>query len=397
MRRVLVAAVVLALLAGTGAWWRLRTPATAGPTGATAPAANAPIPAAVEFAAGDLVTVGPVTLSRTIPLTGTLRPVTQAMVRTKVAGELRDVPVREGMAVTRGQVVARIDPLEFQVRVQEREAQLAAATAQVDQSARVLENTRQLHAREFISKSALDAAQSAWEVAVGNRDAARAQLALARKALADTTLTSPIDGVVAERYAQPGEKLPVDGRVMSVVDLSQMEIEAPVPAAEVGAVRVGQSVALRVEGVAAAQTGQIARIAPATQAGTRSVPVYIALPNRDPAVRAGLFAQGRLTVERRENVLAVPLAAVRDAAARQFVYAVVDGRVAERDIATGLRDETAAAPGGGSGMVEVTRGLSAGDRVVAVNLGTLRSGSAVRIAGEAGAARADGAAPPAPR
>jgi membrane fusion protein, multidrug efflux system len=188
-------------------------------------------------------------------------------------------------------------------------------------------------------------------------------------------LIAPIDGVVAERFAQPGEKLPIDGRVLSIVDLSKMEIEAPVPAAEIGSVKIGQAVELRIEGVSARQLGQIVRIAPATQAGTRSVPIYIALDNRDPSVRAGLFAQGVLAIERRNGVLAIPSGAVRDAGARTFVYAIVDDKLIERDIKLGLRDET----GTEGSRIEVVSGLNAGDRIVATNLGSLRAGSTVRV------------------
>lgn len=372
---LVLATVVVALAAGGG--WMLRQRAAAPPQAAV-PAATpvaAAAQAAVEFAAADVMTLLPVTIARTVPLTGTLRAVDQTVVKTKVAGELRDVLVREGTSVRRGQTVARLDATEYEVRVRERDANLRSAASQVDQARRTLENTRQLHGKGFVSQSALDQSQSGWEIAVGNRDAASAQLVLVRKALADTVMVSSIDGVVSERFAQAGEKLPIDGRVMAVVDLSRMEIDAPVPAAEIGAVRVGQTVELRIEGVARPQTGRIARIAPSTQAGTRSVPVYIALDNRDPSVRAGLFAQGSLSVETRAGVIAIPLTAIRDAGARTFVYAIIDGRLVEREVKLGLRDETA-----GAARVEVLAGLAAGERIVAANLGALRAGAPVRIA-----------------
>jgi RND family efflux transporter MFP subunit len=391
-RRTLAIAVALVLAAGgAGVWLRARAPQPA----ATPAAASTAQPAPVEFAAADVVVVSPGTIARTVPLTGTLRAVDQTVVKAKVPGELRSVEAREGMAVARGQVVARIDPTEYEVRVREREAQLKSAGSQLEQAKRTQENTRRLFEREFVSRNALDQAQSALEVAAGNRDAAAAQLALARKSLADTVLVAPIGGTVAERFAQAGEKLPVDGRVMSIVDLSRMEIEAPVPASEVGSVRIGQAVELRIEGVAVPQTGRIARIAPSTQAGTRSVPIYIALDNRDPSVRAGLFAQGSLAVEAREGVITVPQTAVRDAGARTFVYAIVDGTLRERDVKLGLREA-----GGGTGRVEVLEGLAPGDRIVAANLGALRVGAPVRIApgpGEAAAPRTTAAAPPASR
>jgi RND family efflux transporter MFP subunit len=384
MKRLLPIVLVLVVALGAGGWWwRQRAAAPSVP----ASAQPAPPETPLEFATADLFTVAPIRLARTVPLTGTLRPVDQTVVKAKVAGELREVAAREGMSVRRGQVVARLDPTEYEVRLREREAQLKSANAQLDWAKRTLENTRQLQARNFVSQSALDQSQSSWEAAVGNRDAAAAQLALARKALGDTVMVAPIDGIVAERFAQAGEKLPVDGRVMSIVDLSRMEIEAPVPATEVGAVQVGQSVTLRIEGVSRPQVGRIARIAPSTQAGTRSVPVYIALDNRDPAVRAGLFAQGSLSVEQRDGVLAIPASAVRDAGGRTFVYLVLDGRIADREVKLGLRDESGDTP-----RVEVRDGLVAGDRVVAANLGALRLGAPVRMAPGPGPADASAAA-----
>jgi len=384
-----VLVLVLAALLATGAWFYKtraeRTVAAANSSqqvgsrpaieAGTSGAAGAPVASEVEFLASDLYTLAPQRLTRSIPLTGTLRPVNQTVVKTKVQGELRELTVREGTSVRRGQLLGRLDLTEYEVRVKEREAQLKSAESQVDQTLRTLENTRQLKERNFVSQSALDASRSAWEVAVGNRDAAAAQAALARKSLADAVLIAPIDGVVAERFAQPGEKLPIDGRVLSIVDLSKMEIEAPVPAAEIGSVKIGQSVELRIEGVSARQVGRIVRIAPATQAGTRSVPIYIALDNRDPSVRAGLFAQGVLAIDQRDGVLAIPSGAVRDAGGRTFVYAIANDKLIERDIKLGLRDET----GVDGSRVEVVSGLNAGDRIVATNLGSLRAGSTVRV------------------
>ncbi len=386
--RVFMVVAVAALLAAGGWFYKTRAArnvadaqssqqadARPGSQAGASVASGAPAAGTLEFSQSDLYTLAPQSLTRSIPLTGTLRPVNQTVVKTKVQGELRELTVREGTSVRRGQSLGRLDLTEYEVRVKEREAQLKSAESQVDQTLRTLENTRQLKEKNFVSQSALDAARSGWEVAVGNRDAAAAQLALARKSLADAVLIAPIDGVVAERFAQPGEKLPIDGRVLSIVDLSKMEIEAPVPAAEIGSVKIGQSVDLRIEGVANRQIGQIVRIAPATQAGTRSVPIYIALDNRDPSVRAGLFAQGVLAIERRTGVLAIPSGAVRDAGARTFVYAIDGDKLIERDIKLGLRDET----GAEGSRIEVVSGLSAGDRIVATNLGSLRAGSSVRI------------------
>lgn len=378
MKKSLLVAFVIAVLA-VGAWMLLGSRgASTSPPASAQGSASTPSPAptpVLEFAATDLLTLSPRAMVRSIPLTGSLRPTDQTLVKARVAGDLRELTVREGDAVRKGQVLGRIDLTEYQVRVSERQAQLMAAESQLAQARRNLDNTSQLKDRNFVSQSALDQARSSWEVTVANRDAAAAQLTLARKSLGDAQLIAPIDGVVAERFAQPGEKLPIDGRVLSIVDLVRMEIEAPVPASEIGSVRIGQQVMLQIEGVSRKQTGQIARIAPSTQAGTRSVPVYIALQNRDPSVRAGLFAQGRVVVESRQAVLAVPAAAIRDSAARTFVYVVTDGILREREVTIGLRDDSE----DGQAWVEIRSGLSAGEQIVAANLGRLRTGAPVQV------------------
>ncbi|MBU6271356.1 MAG: efflux RND transporter periplasmic adaptor subunit [Betaproteobacteria bacterium] len=383
--RILFITVLAAALA-VGAWWQFsRAPKTAPPPGSTAPAAataSGPAagaaPAVLEFAAGDLITLAPGSITRSIPITGSLRAVRQGLVRAKAAGELRELLVREGESVSAGQTIARVDPTEFESRVKEREAQLRSAQAQLEQAESTLARNRQLIDRGFISPSALDNASSALDAAAGARDAAQAQLAVARKALADTAVLAPMSGVVAERFVQPGEKVSPDVRILSLIDLSQLEIEAPVPASELGAVRIGQAVSLQVEGVAGEQSGRILRIGPSTSTGTRSVPVYIGIDNRGDRLRAGLFAQGSLALETRQGVITVPLSALRERAGRSFVYAVQDGRLVEKDVVPGLRDESARDARGGAGAIEVRSGLAAGDRIVAVNLGTLRAGSPVR-------------------
>jgi len=390
-KKILVAALVVVALGAALAWLARRPAPASTPANATAPAAAPATPAAIELSHAEVITLAPGSVARTIPLTGTLKATNQTLVRARVAGDIVELLVREGMPVKAGQRLARIDPTDYEARVREREAQHRSAESQLEQARRTRDNNRALLDRNFISQNAYDNAQSGYEVAVANRDAAIAQLAVARKALADTVVLASMSGIVAERFVQVGEKVSPDNRLLSIVDLSRMEIEAPVPASDIGGVRVGQSVQLAVEGVEGAVTGEIVRISPATSTGTRSVPVYIGLDNRDPRVRAGLFAQGMLAVARRDGVIVVPAAALRDAGGRSFVYRIADGRLEERTVRTGLRDDSARAANGSVGVVEVIDGLAAGDAIVGLNLGTLRAGSPVRIAGRDGGAAAPAA------
>lgn len=372
----LVAAGFMLLRSGRGSSTPVASSAASAPPSAKAAAV-------LEFVDKDILTLAPVELAQRIPVTGTLRPGNQTVIRSKVAGEIKELLVKEGVTVRAGQVLARIDPLEFEWRVKERDAQLRAAQAQLEQAKRTFENNRQLLEKNFISQSAFESARFSLDSATGNRDAAVAQLTMARKSLADSVLTAPIAGVIGERFAQAGEKVSPDNRIVSIVDLSRMEIDVPVPASDIGAVRVGQTVTLNVEGIETPQVGTVIRISPGTQAGTRSVPVYLGLENKDARLRAGLFAQGLLVIGNRAGVIAVPETAIRDAGGRTFVYLLDNDRLVERDVLTGVRDETAPTREGMGVLVEIRRGLAAGDRIVGLNLGTLRAGSQARVAASA--------------
>jgi len=378
-RTLRFAIITLALLAASAAAWRWYSTRTAAdkqssvaPTADTRPKAAS---RTLEFSPTELHTVSPGRIARVIPITGTLSATQQTVVKSRVAGDILDINAREGSSVRAGQLIARIDPTDFELRVRERQANVRSAEAQLEQAQRTLENNRALLAKNFISQNAFDNSLSASDVAKAALESARAQLEQARKALADTQIVAPMSGQIAQRFAQPGEKVSPDSRIVSIIDLSSMEIEAAVPAGEVGLVRIGQPVKLRIEGVDTEQTGQVLRINPPTQQGTRSVLIYVGIQQRDNRIRAGLFAQGTLSVDEKSGVIVIPVAAIRELAGRRVVYAIEQSMVVEREVKTGVVDETATAPNGSIGAAEIVSGLKAGERIVAVNLGVLRAGS----------------------
>ena len=335
--------------------------------------ASAPGAAALEFLPQDLYVVEPQTLELSLPLTGTLTPLTEATVKAKVAGELVAVLVREGESVARGQVLARIDTTELQAKAAAKRAEVEATRAQLVLATKNRETQTALLAKNFISQNAFDATQSTYEVAAARLRAAEADLAVAQKALGDAVLKAPLSGIVAQRYVQAGERVAVDARVVSVVDLSRLQLEAPVPAAEIGRVRVGMPVSFRVDGFGEREfAGRIERINPSTIAGSRSINVYAVIDNPARLLRSGLFAQGALTLERVEHALIVPATAIREASGQRFVYVLDAGTLRKRTVNAG--------PADASGRVQILSGLEPGTRIVRNDLGPLREGSAARVA-----------------
>jgi len=330
--------------------------------------------AVAEFLQNDLYIVEPGALERSLPITGSLMPFNEATVKAKVAGELVAVPVREGESVKQGQMLAKIDLTEVQARVAGREADMQAARAQLTWAEKNRSQQKALLEKAFISQSAFDNIQSNHDVAVAKLHAAEADLVVARKALGDAVLVAPFAGIVSQRHAQPGERVALDAKVVSIVDLSRLQLEASVPPAAIGQVKVGQSMSFRVEGFGERDfAGRIERINPAATAGSRSISIYAVIDNREGLLRGGMFAQGALTLARVENTLAVPATAVREEIGQTYVYAIENGLIKRKNVKVGPADS--------AGRVQVLEGLSAGDRIVRANLGSLREGVTARLAG----------------
>jgi RND family efflux transporter MFP subunit len=368
--RLVAAAIALTLAAGGVATLLSRH------AGTSAPPPSSAAPARVELAATDLVAPVAGAVRETIALTGTLTARNQTVVKAKIAGELKEMLVREGQTVRAGQIVARIDPTEADARLQEKLADLAGGKAQLAYSTRNLDQQSALLKQSFISENAFENAQSSHRVAESRLKALEAQVAIARKAVDDTVVRAPMNGVVAERFAQPGEKVAVDGKLAAIVDLDPLELEAAVPASDIPAIRVGQEVSFRVEGYDGREfRGAIDRISPATREGTRSINVYAMLPNADGALRAGMFAKGGVTIARRSDATTVPISAIREDEAAPYVYVVEGERMVKQPVKVGVRDEQA-------GVAEVS-GLAPDARVVRANLGALRVGAPVAVVGDA--------------
>jgi RND family efflux transporter MFP subunit len=362
----IAAALLVVLAAGGGRLLALRKPQ---PPAATAPAKT---PAALELAAIDLHTVRVEELARTLEVSGSLVAVNSAFVKARVAAELKSVAVREGDSVRAGQVLAQLDTTEFDWRLRQAEQQAQAARSQLDIAQRALQNSRSLVSQGFISATALENAVSTESGAMATLQAAMAAVELARKARADATVTAPIAGFIAQRLVQPGERVPVDARLLEIVDLSRLELQAAVPPDDAGQLRVGAMARLKVDGVDGEVPARVVRINPSTQPGTRGVLAYLELQPH-PALRQGLFARGHIDLERR-RVLAVPLSAVRTDQAQPYALKIAAERVSQRTLRLGARGQV-----GKVEAVEVLEGLADGDRVLAGSVGSVRDGTGVRL------------------
>jgi len=323
------------------------------------------------LSANDVVSAQALELTQTVALSGSVQALQTASIKARTAGEIQGLSKREGDAVKAGEVVARIDSTEADARVRQAARQAESAQSQVAIARRTLDNNQALVRQGFISATALETATANLGGAEATHQAALAALDIAKKALADTTLRSPLTGQISARLVQNGERVGVDTRVFDVVDLSAFEMAAAITPADAVSVKVGQTANLSVEGLAQPVQATVSRINPSVQAGSRSVLVYLRVPAAE-GMRQGLFAQGQI-VTGAVTALAVPQSSVRNDKPQPYVQVVREGKIAHLVLdggATGLR---------GSEPMREVKGLQAGEQVLSAQAGAIREGTAVRL------------------
>jgi RND family efflux transporter MFP subunit len=348
-------------------------------------------------------------LARTVEVSGTLAADEQAELSFKVPGRLQQLAVDIGSPVRRGQVIARLAPTDFELRVRQSETALQQArtqlglppqgsdekvspedTAGVRQAAATLRQAQltrdrmtRLFNEQLIPQSDLDAAEAALGVADGRHQEAietartrqglllqrKSELAIARQQLSDSVLTAPFDGAIRERQASAGDYLAAGAPVAVLVRVHPLRLRLAIPEREAAGVRVGQSVQLTVEGDPATHTGRVARISPAISEDNRTLLVEAEVPNPSGSLRPGSFAKAEIVIQASDTAVLVPSSAIVAFAGIEKVVGVEEGKAVEKRVRTGRR---------AGEQVEIVDGIKAGESVV-LQPGNLVTGETVRV------------------
>ena len=347
-------------------------------------------------------------VGNSISVTGTLAAQDQATLSVKVPGRLRVITVDLGSVVRQGQTVAQVEPQDYQLRVQQAEAALGQARARLglspdgtddrveaeqtgtvrqaravmDEARTTRERTETLVKQGVISRAEFDTADAAYKVAVSrfqdaveeirNRQALlsqrRAELALARQQLADTTITAPFDGVVQERKASVGEYLAAGAPVVQIVRVNPLRFRAEVPERDAASVRMGQQVRVTVEGAGANYLGRVVRLSPTITEQNRMLIVEAEVANNG-TLRPGSFARADIITSDTSRAVTVPTNAIVTFAGIEKVIVVQNGKALEKPVTTGRR---------AGDWTEIVSGVNVGDAVV-IAPGNLQSGQPVNV------------------
>ncbi|HEX3126710.1 MAG TPA: efflux RND transporter periplasmic adaptor subunit [Thermoanaerobaculia bacterium] len=347
-------------------------------------------------------------LDRTVALSGTLAAQEEAELGPKVAGRLSTIAVDLGDNVRHGQVLARLSPTDFELRVrqatnalEQARAQLGLApgdsrtvdpqetalvkqaTANLTQARLTRDRMTRLFEQQLIPQQDLDAAEAAFQVAEGRYQEAietartrqallgqrQSELEIARQQRSDSMVVAPFDGRIRERRASVGDYVAAGDPVLVIVRVHPLRLRLEVPEREAATVRVGQPVQLTVEGDPEPHTGRVARISPALTEESRTLLVEAEVPNPDGQLRPGSFAKAEIVTRSGEPTVLVPVSAVITFAGVEKVLGVEDGKAVEKRVRTGRR---------AGDRVEILEGAAAGDTVV-LEPGNLVGGQPVTV------------------
>jgi membrane fusion protein (multidrug efflux system) len=360
------------------------TVGTASKTGGSSPGRPAPT---ITLAAGDVATVRRETIEEGIAVTGDLRPIETVEVRARIEGDLVAVHVREGERVRAGQLLARFESSEQESGRISAEADRVAARSELATAQWNLEQTTELYRAGAVAERDFKAAQQGVTTSRARLAAAEARVRATGSLERDTRVLAPTSGVISRRLVESGEHVARGAGLFTLVRTDVLELAAAVPARQANVLRVGQTVHFTADG--RAFDGKVARVSPTVDPSTRSVAVFVQIPNPSGSLRGGTFASGRVISRVVSSALIVPAAAIRQSAdaGRPYVYRIAGRTIDVAPLVLGVIDERA-------GMAEVLEGIAEGDRVVVGNVGTLGRGMQVVIAGEERAGQRPGGARP---
>lgn len=313
-------------------------------------------------------------IANEVRIAGSLTPIRRSTLTSRVSATILDLPVQIGDVVKAGDLLVRFDTDALSSAVTARTAEVDALNAQTELAQAVLERNTTLGERGATSDATRLEAQANVLNLRAQLRSKQAELADAERSLAYAELRAEFDGVVSARPVEQGQTVPLNTELMTIVDLSRMEVDAGVPTSRIPLVRIDQPVELSVEGFAGRTfVGKVMRISPTAVAGSRAVRVFIAIDNDERLLRGGMFTTGVLKVDEQKNVIALPVASIRHDAKGTYVLKIENGALQRQPVELGMSWAD-------RNLVQVS-GVMEGEVIVTAPLPDLVAGTTVAVEG----------------
>ncbi|PBB17778.1 efflux RND transporter periplasmic adaptor subunit [Mesorhizobium sp. WSM4313] len=323
-----------------------------------------------------VVEIGEARTTRQLEYSGSVRARIEMNLGFRIAGKVTERLVDIGQHVNEGDVLARVDPSDYELSVKSAQASLDAAERQVETVDLARKRAEQLYAKNFAPKSQLDQARLAYDQAVATRDAARSTLAQAQNQVHYTDLKASQAGIVTAISADVGQVVGAGTPVMTVAVDGEKEVSIAVPEMDIAGFKPGKEVKASFwsdEGLTL--DGKVREVAGSADPQSRTFAVRVSLPN-DPRVLLGMTANVEATVGSKAQLVSIPLTAMTEKDGKQIVWTV--DRASETVHPRPIKVANFTADG-----VAVADGLKQGDVVVAAGTQFMTENLKVKLASDA--------------
>lgn len=322
-----------------------------------------------------VVEIGAAQTTRQLDYSGSVRARTEMNLGFRVAGKVTERLVDIGQHVTSGDVLARIDPSDYELSVKSTAASLDAAERQVETVDLARKRAEQLYAKNFAPKSQLEQATLTYNQAVATRDAARSTLAQAQNQVHYTDLKASENGIVTAVSADVGQVVAAGTPVMTVAVDGEKEVLIAVPEMDIAGFRPGKEVKASFwADDALTLAGKVREVAGSADPQSRTFAVRVSLPN-DPRVLLGMTANVQATVDSKTQLVSIPLSALAEKDGQKIVWAVDRGSDTVHSRPVKIANFTADG-------VAVADGLKQGDVVVAAGTQFMTDNLKVKLSGD---------------
>lgn len=328
--------------------------------------------ASIVLGAADVAKATRGQVEATIAISGDLKAYDLNTVRSRIDGVLEKVYVREGQQVAAGTVLAKFESSEQEASLRSAEADVLASKNDLETQQWNAEQSRTLFKAGAISERDLKLAEQTADASKARLAASEARQKTAANVLRDTKVVAPFAGAIEKRLVQDGENTPRGTQMFTMVRTATLELVANLPARSADDVKPGQSVRFSADG--RSFSGKVARVSPTIDPASRSVAVYVTVPNPRGLLKGNTFATGQVVTTTISDALILPVSAIRDNAdgTRRFVYKIQGGELTQADVQVGITDEARQ-------IVQIIGGIRDQDQVVIGSPGTLGQGMKVTI------------------
>lgn len=362
MKKIIVLIIVLALLSMVG--YRIYQTIASKRLSEEAGGA-AEIPVVVEE-----VKLG--TVEEKLSLTGNVEPQSQVTVYSEVNGKVEKLAVDIGDNVTKGDLIAIIEKEKLILQVERLEAALESAEVNLENLEKDYERFKNLLEQNVVSQQRFDSVKTAYESAQAQVKELKASLQLNKIQLADSTISAPISGVIAQKFIEEGDMVNATSQpVVSIVDMDTVKVMVNVTEKDIANIKIGQSARIKVDAYPSKIfEGKVSNISPVLDLASRTAPIEVKILNPDHSLKPGMFARVDLVLTSHENIVVVPRDSILEKNDKKYVFVVEDGKARQKEVITGLEETE---------IVQILSGLKKGEFLITEGQNSVEEGAEIKI------------------